>query len=84
MLIFFPLFFSASLFNMQKFVTTIISFAVFCILASVIYIINDIIDVEKDRVHPVKKNRPLASGKISIKKAIFLLILLLLQFYSIY
>jgi 4-hydroxybenzoate polyprenyltransferase len=37
----------------------------FCIAASAIYLINDLVDVEKDRAHPIKRNRPLASGKLS-------------------
>lgn len=41
------------------------AFAVFCLAASGVYLINDIVDVEKDRMHPVKKNRPLASGRLN-------------------
>ena len=56
-------------------------------MASFIYVINDIKDVEKDRNHPSKKNRPIASNKISIKKAlvfaIFLIIISLLLNFSI-
>jgi 4-hydroxybenzoate polyprenyltransferase len=37
----------------------------FCMAASAIYLINDLVDIEKDRAHPVKRNRPLASGKLS-------------------
>lgn len=40
-------------------------FAAFCLLASAIYILNDLVDLEVDRVHPKKRNRPLASGRIS-------------------
>lgn len=46
----------------------------FCILASSIYIFNDLMDIKEDRKHPVKKYRPLASGKLKINTAIFLLI----------
>ena len=43
---------------------------VFCIMSSVIYIINDIKDIEKDRIHPVKCKRPLALGEVSTISAI--------------
>ena len=43
--------------------------------ASTIYIVNDIKDREKDKMHDIKKNRPIASGKISVKKAVVLSII---------
>lgn len=49
---------------------TFIGFVVFCLLSSSIYLINDITDLENDRKHPKKKNRPLASGAISVPVAI--------------
>lgn len=42
-----------------------VAFAAFCMAASAIYLINDLVDMEKDRAHPRKRNRPLASGKLS-------------------
>ena len=65
-LIFVPFLFG-SIINIVDFKNVIISFFAFSLMASCIYIINDIKDVEKDRTHPVKKNRPIASGKVSIK-----------------
>jgi 4-hydroxybenzoate polyprenyltransferase len=41
------------------------AFVVFCMAASSIYLVNDLVDIEKDRAHPRKRNRPLASGKLS-------------------
>lgn len=48
----------------------LLTFALFCLTSSSIYIINDIVDIEKDRSHPTKKFRPLPSGKISARAAI--------------
>lgn len=45
--------------------TTVVAFCVFCMAASAIYLINDLVDIEKDRAHPRKRQRPLASGKLS-------------------
>ncbi len=51
--------------NPAKLVPTAIGFAAFCLVASAGYLINDIRDVEHDRLHPIKRNRPFASGAIS-------------------
>lgn len=50
-------------------------FLSFCLISSAVYIINDINDIEKDRNHPTKCNRPLASGAVSKKQAIVLLVI---------
>ena len=69
MLIFCPLIFGIELLNTELLVKTIIGFFLFSFIASSIYIINDIYDVNSDRMHPVKCKRPIASGEISIRKA---------------
>lgn len=74
--VFVPLLFSLNLFNSDYLITTLAAFGVFCIMSSIIYIINDISDIEADRAHPVKKNRPLAAGKISINHAYYTLLIL--------
>jgi 4-hydroxybenzoate polyprenyltransferase len=56
---------------------TLITFVIFCLISSSVYLMNDIMDVEADRNHPVKKNRPIASGKLPIKIAVVVSILLL-------
>lgn len=53
-------------------------FAGFCFVASTVYIINDWVDLPRDRKHPEKANRPLAAGEISLKTALFTGIILLL------
>ena len=47
-------------------------FLAFCLVASAVYLFNDIVDIESDRQHPVKKNRPLAARRISVKVAGFI------------
>ncbi|GAB4300829.1 MAG: decaprenyl-phosphate phosphoribosyltransferase [Ignavibacteriaceae bacterium] len=68
--VFVPLVFSQNLFNKTLFFPTLYGFIIFCLTSSVVYIINDIIDAGEDRQHPVKKNRPVASGKISVRSAL--------------
>lgn len=64
--LFLPLFFNGSLFNVLYWKNLILGFVAFSATASVIYLINDIQDKEKDARHPVKRYRPIASGEISI------------------
>lgn len=53
------------------------AFFAFCALSSGAYFLNDLIDAPKDRLHPVKKNRPIASGKLSKKVAMLVALLLI-------
>ena len=69
-IIFLPLIFSKSLFDLPLLTSTLYGFAAFSFIASVVYIINDIRDIEKDRAHPTKRQRPIASGAIAIKSAV--------------
>ena len=59
------LIFSRNLFERALAVRGLQAFGIFCLLSGAIYIINDIVDLEKDRAHPIKRNRPIASGRIS-------------------
>lgn len=76
--IFVPLIFAKHLFHYEYFITTVIGFIAFCILSSIVYIINDIADIDADKKHPVKKSRPIASGAISVKNALMIAVLLVL------
>ena len=77
-LVFLPLFFSGCLFEVDLLIKAILAFFIFSLTSSVVYVNNDISDVEKDKKHPIKKKRPLASGIISIKTARIIEIVLLL------
>lgn len=68
-LIFLPLVFSANLFSPDLLLKSLIAFIAFSLVASSIYIINDINDREEDRLHPKKRFRPIASGSISVSSA---------------
>jgi len=74
--VFVPLLFSMQLFNQHDFLLSLSGFIIFSFTTSVVYIINDIIDIEADKAHPVKKLRPLPSGKISKNNAIILALIL--------
>ena len=76
--VFIPIFFAKEIFVWEKLESSLLAFAVFCLLASAVYVINDIVDREQDALHPKKKNRPIASGKVKVPAAIVLAILLLL------
>jgi len=67
-----------SLSNPAPLVRTLVGFILFCFLSSAVYIINDIVDVQADRQHPRKRNRPIASGKLSFPAAITAAVALLL------
>ena len=67
--IFFALIFDRQLFLAEPFLRTVVGFFLFCLVSSAVYLFNDIADVEADRNHPEKKNRPIASGKLPIRVA---------------
>lgn len=73
--IFLPAFFAARIFELDILLNTALSFGAFSLTASTIYIINDYLDIEKDRQHPKKRFRPLASGEINKAQAIVIGIL---------
>jgi len=75
-LIFIPLFFVSGFFNVSLIVSTIFGFICFSLLCSIVYIFNDLRDIEKDRQHSTKCRRPLASGEIAVPHAIVVLVIL--------
>ena len=76
--VFAPLFFSNNLLNKEYFIQTFWTFLAFCLVSSSIYCFNDIHDVESDRLHPKKKLRPIAVGKVSIWEGYFVMLLCLI------
>ena len=76
--IFAALVFDRKLFDLHSLGRTAIAFGLFCLLASSVYLINDVVDREADKLHPVKKNRPIASGKLSVSMAVIVAVLLAL------
>jgi len=72
-LIFMPFAVDYSLLGKNNLITALCGFCAFCFISSCAYILNDLCDFENDRNHPVKQNRPIASGKISVGGSIALL-----------
>ncbi len=82
-----PLFFGGKLTDTTAAIHVFACFIAFCLAASAVYLMNDILDREKDRLHPLKMRRPIASGEISIRQARWGIVLLLapgfaLAFYA--
>ena len=72
-----PLFFGGELFNLKALLAGAITFFAYSFASSSIYCYNDIHDVDDDRRHPVKCNRPVASGAVSILKAYIIMVLMI-------
>jgi 4-hydroxybenzoate polyprenyltransferase len=68
--LFAALVFDGKLFHLPDFLRTLAGFGLFCLISSAVYIFNDLLDAESDRQHPVKKNRPIASGKLPVSIAL--------------
>ncbi len=75
--VFAALVFDRKLLNLDALEQTLLAFVLFCFLASSVYIINDVLDLESDRNHPLKKNRPIASGKLPVSIALVVSFILL-------
>jgi len=80
--------FSFNLFDISMLLKTVLAFAIFCAISSSVYIFNDIHDREKDRKHPKKKDRPIASGRLGVRLAgsfgtLLLVAALLISFYAL-
>jgi 4-hydroxybenzoate polyprenyltransferase len=70
LLIFAGLLFGHQLFSLGSVFAAVAAFAIFCALSGAVYLINDVLDRETDRQHPLKARRPIASGALSVSTAI--------------
>jgi len=64
LLVFAGLVFSRNLFDPTNFLRSLAGFVAFCLLSGAVYLVNDLADIESDRVHPLKRFRPIASGRL--------------------
>jgi 4-hydroxybenzoate polyprenyltransferase len=76
-LIFVPLILSHRIRDSHALLLALFAFADFSLCASAVYLLNDLLDLEADRLHPTKKNRPIAAGKVSIPTALITALILL-------
>jgi 4-hydroxybenzoate polyprenyltransferase len=72
-----PLVFDRQLTNITALTRSVAGMLLFCLISSCVYVLNDIMDVESDRIHPDKKHRPIASGALPIRVAYILVAVLL-------
>lgn len=64
-----PLVFGGQLRHVDRVLLAVLAFALFCALSGAVYLLNDIIDRDKDRLHPLKQNRPIAAGRLPVSTA---------------
>lgn len=76
--VFIPVVFSMRILEVRAIIETLLAAAAFCLASSFVYIINDIRDREIDRLHPFKKDRPLAAGRVTVRTAAFASLVFLL------
>jgi 4-hydroxybenzoate polyprenyltransferase len=69
LLVFAGLVFSRNLFDTTNFLRSLAGFVAFCLLSGAVYLVNDLVDVANDRLHPLKRFRPIASGRLKSGKA---------------
>ena len=78
LVIFAGLVFDGQLLNLQPFLRVLFATLIFCLISGLTYTLNDLFDIKADRLHPQKKNRPIASGRLSVQHAILLAVILAL------
>jgi 4-hydroxybenzoate polyprenyltransferase len=68
--VFVPLVFDVKVFQLEPLLRTLAGFVLLCLISGTVYLINDLVDIERDRQHPTKRSRPLASGQLPKSVAI--------------
>lgn len=81
--VFIPLIFSLKFLDIIATISAFWAFIAFCLIASAVYVFNDITDVNNDKLHPTKKNRPIASGTVSVHLAWKIFILFVLGSFAL-
>ena len=76
LVIFVPLVFDVKLLQPEYLLPTLLAFGIFCMLASSVYLVNDLLDAATDRLHPLKKHRAIASGRLQPRTALLTAMLL--------
>src|SRR5687767_12781241 len=76
LLLFVPILMSHKLDDAARLSSVVMAFAAFCLCASASYVLNDLWDREHDRHHPVKRNRPFASGRLSVGAGVVMILAL--------
>jgi 4-hydroxybenzoate polyprenyltransferase len=71
LIVFAPLIFSENVFDIPLLLKSVFAFVLFCLVSGAAYILNDLKDLEEDRLHPLKSKRPLASGRLKKNLALF-------------
>jgi 4-hydroxybenzoate polyprenyltransferase len=74
--IFAALIFDVKLFQIEPLIKTVLGFFLLCLISGTVYLINDLFDIEKDRQHPTKKNRPIPSGQVPVQTAVIAAIII--------
>ncbi|MFN2135507.1 MAG: decaprenyl-phosphate phosphoribosyltransferase [Candidatus Promineifilaceae bacterium] len=74
--VFVPLFFDRKLTDPQSVLRTLAAFVLLCLMSSAVYLMNDLVDIEKDKQHPTKKYRPLPSGELDPRVAVVAAVIL--------
>ncbi len=77
--VFVPLFFDRKLTDPESVLRTIGAFVLLCLMSSAVYLMNDLVDIEKDKQHPIKKSRPLPAGELSPTVAVVAAVFLALS-----